>query len=262
MHRPPAALPAESWAGGDHEAGSYDLGGPRIGAQGASSEMLFPRCAERQHLIRSSSPPAAAQVASLEMHDLVITGGVVHDGLGSPGAPVDVAIEAGRVVGVGKDVGPARRTIPAEGRFVAPGFVDAHSHSDALPLMSEPQPFKLLQGVTTEVVGNCGFSVAPLDEVSARYVDDAWGDLLPGVSALPGSFADYLDRRRSRRPDEQHRAAGRPRDAPPHRERHAPRSLGRCARHDVRAGGRGVPRGRRGPVHRVDLRSGDVRGHR
>ncbi len=128
------------------------------------------------------------------MHDLVITGGVVHDGLGSPGAPADVAIEAGRVVGVGKHVGPARRTIAAEGRFVAPGFVDAHSHSDALPLMTEPQPFKLLQGVTTEVVGNCGFSVAPLDEVSARYVDDAWGDLLPGVSALPGSFADYLDR--------------------------------------------------------------------
>ena len=68
--------------------------------------------------------------------------------------------------------------------------------------------------------------------------------------------------RRSRRPDEQHRAAGRPRDAPPHRERHAPRSLGRGAGHDVRAGRRSVPRGRRGPVHRLDLRSGDVRGHR
>ena len=128
------------------------------------------------------------------MHDLVITGGVVHDGLGSPGVPADVAIEAGLVVGVGDDVGPGRRTIAAQGRYVAPGFVDAHSHSDALPLMTEPQPFKLLQGVTTEVVGNCGFSVAPLDEVSARYVDDAWGDLLPGVSALPGSFGDYLDR--------------------------------------------------------------------
>ena len=68
---------------------------------------------------------------------------------------------------VGNDVGPASRTIDAEGRFVTPGFVDAHAHSDALPLMSEPQPFKLLQGVTTEVVGNCGFSVAPLDDTSA-----------------------------------------------------------------------------------------------
>ena len=128
------------------------------------------------------------------MHDLAIIGGVVHDGLGSPGVLADVAIGTGRVTAVGHDVGPARRTIDAQGRFVAPGFVDAHAHSDGLPLMAEPQPFKLLQGVTTEVVGNCGFSVAPLDDVSARYVDEAWGDLLPGVSALAGSFADYLDR--------------------------------------------------------------------
>ncbi len=223
----------------EREAGSCDLGGPRVGAQGASSKM-YSGMPERQR----RSVAGCAQVASLVMHDLVITGGVVHDGLGSPGAPADVAIEAGRVVAVGKDVGPARRTIAAEGRFVTPGFVDAHSHSDALPLMTEPQPFKLLQGVTTEVVGNCGFSVAPLDDVSARYVDEAWGDLLPGVSALPGLVRRLPGPRRGRRPDEQHRAAGRPRDAPPHRERHAPRALGRCARHDVRAGGGGVPRGR------------------
>ncbi|MEO8423556.1 MAG: amidohydrolase family protein [Actinomycetota bacterium] len=128
------------------------------------------------------------------MHDLRIVGGVVHDGLGSPGLRADVAIDADRVVAVGVDMGPAHRTIDAGGRFVAPGFVDAHSHSDALPLMAEPQPFKLLQGVTTEVVGNCGFSVAPLDDTSAAYVAQAWGDLFPGVDVTPGSFADYLDR--------------------------------------------------------------------
>lgn len=128
------------------------------------------------------------------MHDLAITGGVVHDGLGSPGLRADVAIDADRVAAIDRGVGPARRTIEAEGRFVMPGFVDAHSHSDAIPLMSEPQPFKLLQGVTTEVVGNCGFSVAPLDDTSAAYVGEAWGDLLPGVAVFPGSFADYLDR--------------------------------------------------------------------
>jgi N-acyl-D-amino-acid deacylase len=128
------------------------------------------------------------------MHDLAITGGVVHDGLGSPRVRADVAIDAGRVAAVGGDVGRARRTIDAAGRFVAPGFVDAHSHSDAIPLMDEPQPFKLLQGVTTEVVGNCGFSVAPLDEASATYVAEAWGDLLPGVAVVAGSFADHLDR--------------------------------------------------------------------
>ncbi len=128
------------------------------------------------------------------MHDLAITGGVVHDGLGSPGRPADVAIDGERVVAIAIDIGPARRTIHAEGCFVAPGFVDAHSHSDALPLMDEPQPFKLLQGVTTEVVGNCGFSVAPLDDASATYVAEAWGDLFPGVAVVPGSFADYMDR--------------------------------------------------------------------
>lgn len=128
------------------------------------------------------------------MHDLAISGGVVHDGLGSPGDRADVAIDADRVVAIGRDVGPALRTIDAEGRFVAPGFVDAHSHSDALPLMAEPQPFKLLQGVTTEVVGNCGFSVAPLDDTSVAYVTEAWGDLFPGVPVLPGSFAAYMDR--------------------------------------------------------------------
>ncbi|MGZ5296237.1 MAG: N-acyl-D-amino-acid deacylase family protein [Actinomycetota bacterium] len=128
------------------------------------------------------------------MHDLVIIGGIVHDGLGSPGARGDVAIDADRVVAVGLDLGPARRTIDAADRFVAPGFVDAHSHSDAVPLMAEPQPFKLLQGVTTEVVGNCGFSVAPLDDTSAVYVKEAWGDLLPGVAVDAGSFGDYLER--------------------------------------------------------------------
>ncbi len=128
------------------------------------------------------------------MHDLVIAGGVVHDGLGSPARQADVAIDDGRVVAIGRDVGAGRRTIDARGWFVAPGFVDAHSHSDAIPLMAEPQPFKLLQGVTTEVVGNCGFSVAPLTEASASYAREAWGDLLPGVDIETGTFGEFLDR--------------------------------------------------------------------
>jgi N-acyl-D-amino-acid deacylase len=120
------------------------------------------------------------------MNDVVIREGVVHDGLGSPGARADVAIDDGRVVAIGRDVGPGRREVDADGRFVSPGFVDAHSHSDALPLMDEPQPFKLLQGVTTEIVGNCGFSIAPLDDVSVAYVSEAWGDLAPGVEIVAG----------------------------------------------------------------------------
>jgi N-acyl-D-amino-acid deacylase len=128
------------------------------------------------------------------MNDLVIRGGVVHDGLGSSGARSDVAVDAGRVVAIGREVGPGRRVVDADGRFVTPGFVDAHSHSDALPLMAEPEPFKLLQGVTTEIVGNCGFSIAPLDDASAAYVSEAWGDLAPGVEIVAGSFGAFLDR--------------------------------------------------------------------
>ncbi len=104
------------------------------------------------------------------MHDLVIRAGIVHDGLGSPGRPADVAVAGGRILAVGHDLGPAYRTIDATDRFVVPGLIDAHSHSDAIPLMEEPQPFKLLQGVTTEIVGNCGFSIAPLTADAARYV--------------------------------------------------------------------------------------------
>jgi N-acyl-D-amino-acid deacylase len=128
------------------------------------------------------------------MHDLAITGGVVHDGLGSAGLRADVAIDGDRVVAVGHDLGSARRTIDATDRFVAPGFVDAHSHSDALGLLDAPQPFKLLQGVTTEVVGNCGGSVAPVDDASAAYLAEAWSDLLGGATLSTGSFGAFLDR--------------------------------------------------------------------
>lgn len=128
------------------------------------------------------------------MHDLVIRGGVVHDGLGSPGVVADVAIEGARVVAVEPRIEPGRRVIDADGRLVTPGFVDAHAHSDTVPLLAEAQPFKLLQGVTTEIVGNCGFSAAPLSDEAANHAMEVWDDLFPEVDLAPGSFAEYLDR--------------------------------------------------------------------
>ncbi|MET9340830.1 amidohydrolase family protein [Nonomuraea sp. NPDC003804] len=95
------------------------------------------------------------------MHDLLLRDGTVHDGLGGPPRNADVAIAGGRVVAVGHDLGPARRVIDVSGLLVSPGFVDPHSHSDTVPFLEEAQPFKLLQGVTTEIVGNCGFSCGP-----------------------------------------------------------------------------------------------------
>lgn len=127
---------------------------------------------------------------------LVLRGGTVFDGLGSPGVVADVVIADGaiRAVAPGAAAGETgARTVDCTGRHVAPGFVDAHSHSDMVPLMDDPQPFKLLQGVTTEVAGNCGFSFAPLDEDSAALVQAMYGELGCDIPPPPGTFADFLD---------------------------------------------------------------------
>jgi len=128
------------------------------------------------------------------MHDLLIRGGDVHDGLGNPSRPADVAIDGDRIAAVGQDLGDARRVVRADGLIVAPGFIDPHAHSDFVPLMDDPQPFKLLQGVTTEIVGNCGFSFAPLSEDSAAEARLSFGDLAAGATIEPATFAEYLAR--------------------------------------------------------------------
>jgi N-acyl-D-amino-acid deacylase len=128
------------------------------------------------------------------MYDLVLQGGTVHDGLGSAGRTADVAIEGRSVVALGDHLGPARRTIDVSGLTVAPGFIDPHSHSDGIPLLDEPQPFKLLQGVTTEVTGNCGFSLAPLSPEAAGEAAVTLGDLVGAAGVRPGSFAQLLER--------------------------------------------------------------------
>lgn len=96
--------------------------------------------------------------------DLVIRGGRLVDGTGTAGAPADVGVVEGRVAAVGQlpiDA-PAGRTVDATGRVVCPGFIDAHSHSD-LTVLSDPRArSKVHQGITTDVVGNCGLGVAPL----------------------------------------------------------------------------------------------------
>ena len=128
------------------------------------------------------------------MNDLVLRGGLVHDGLGGEPRRADVAIEGDRIVAIGQDLDRARRVIDLDGLVVAPGFIDTHAHSDMIPLMTEPQPFKLLQGVTTEIVGNCGFSFAPLSDESASLAAETFSDLAGGATIEAGTFGDYLER--------------------------------------------------------------------
>ncbi len=107
------------------------------------------------------------------MLDVRITGGTVYDGAGSPPCVCDIGIASGRIAEVGDlSAAESRRTIPASGRMVCPGFIDVHSHSDTYLLIEPSAPSKVWQGVTTEVVGNCGASAAPL--VGRYHMPSDW----------------------------------------------------------------------------------------
>jgi N-acyl-D-amino-acid deacylase len=97
------------------------------------------------------------------MLDLKIEGATVIDGTGAVGGRTDVGVRDEVIVAVG-DLGrePAGRVVNATGRIVTPGFIDMHSHSDFRLRVNPRAESKIRQGVTTEVVGNCGFSPAPV----------------------------------------------------------------------------------------------------
>jgi N-acyl-D-amino-acid deacylase len=94
-------------------------------------------------------------------YDIVIRNGIVVDGSGQPGFPADVAIEAGRIVEIGHVDGTGRREIDAEGHVVTPGFIDGHTHMDAQINWDPLGTCSCWHGVTTVVMGNCGFTLAP-----------------------------------------------------------------------------------------------------
>ncbi|HEU5321587.1 MAG TPA: amidohydrolase family protein [Methylomirabilota bacterium] len=95
------------------------------------------------------------------MHDLVIERAVLVDGLGGPRRAGGVAVEAGRIAAVGPDLGPARRRVDAHGLVLAPGIVDIHTHYDAQLTWDPFATPSTALGVTTVVIGNCGFTIAP-----------------------------------------------------------------------------------------------------
>ena len=96
------------------------------------------------------------------MYDLVLSGGLVVDGTRAKPYLANVCIQDGRIAKITPDpVSDAKEILDVSGQAVAPGFIDIHAHSDASPLVDYPVESKLAQGVTTEIVGNCGISNLP-----------------------------------------------------------------------------------------------------
>lgn len=97
------------------------------------------------------------------MYDIIFRRVQVADGTGKPSFEADVAVNGDTIAAVGEDLpGEARRTVQGHGRALAPGFIDIHTHSDFNLLVDHRAESKVRQGVTTEVVGNCGGGAAPV----------------------------------------------------------------------------------------------------
>jgi N-acyl-D-amino-acid deacylase len=126
--------------------------------------------------------------------DVVIRGGHVIDGTGTVGRDADVSLRDGRIVAIEpRGARPAHRTIDARGQVVAPGLIDIHTHSDfTLPLDPRAES-KIRQGVTTEVVGNCGFSAAPALPGRALLLAEYLASSAPGLAFRDTSFAGYVE---------------------------------------------------------------------
>ncbi len=127
------------------------------------------------------------------MDDLLIRGGLVVDGSGAPGREADVAVAGGRVAAVEpRSARLAHRVIDARGQAVAPGLIDIHTHSDfTLPLNPRAES-KIRQGVTLEVVGNCGFSVAPALPGRAAMLREYLASSATWLTFSDTTFADYV----------------------------------------------------------------------
>src|SRR5438094_5029339 len=126
--------------------------------------------------------------------DILIRGGLVIDGSGRPGESADVAIAGGRIARIGAGLaGDAGRIIEAAGLAVTPGFIDIKTHSDfTLPINPKAES-KVRQGVTTEIIGHCGFSVAPVLPGKTQLLADYLSGGAPWLPFREMSFPDYLD---------------------------------------------------------------------
>src|SRR3954449_10063980 len=127
------------------------------------------------------------------MDDLLIRGATVIDGTGGAPRSVDVAVRDGRISAIeARRTETAAREINGTGRVLTPGFIDIHTHSDFTLPLNPLAEAKIRQGVTTEVVGNCGFSVAPALPGKADLLADYLSASAPWLPFSETDFAGYM----------------------------------------------------------------------
>ena len=100
------------------------------------------------------------------MYDLIIKNARIIDGSGSPWYRADLAVKDGKIAAIGKLNEQAGKIVDAKDKYLAPGFIDIHSHSDGSILNCPSNESRLLQGTTTELTGNCGDSMAPIGKAT------------------------------------------------------------------------------------------------
>jgi N-acyl-D-amino-acid deacylase len=134
-------------------------------------------------------------------YDIVIRNGTIVDGSGLPGYQADLGIVQGRIATIGKITGSATEVIDAEGHIVSPGFIDAHTHMDAQVFWDPIGTCSCWHGVTSVVMGNCGFSLAPCPEKDKLLVmrnleraeDISPAAMEAGIKWSWETFPQYLD---------------------------------------------------------------------
>ena len=134
------------------------------------------------------------------LYDLLVKNGLLADGVSGELYRSDIAIDGEKITAIAENIDPgqARKTIDAKGQIVAPGFVDVHSHSDYYLLIDNRAESKLMQGVTTEVGGNCGYAAAPMAgevlKVRTKDYEEQFG-LKVSWSGLDQYFATLAEKK-------------------------------------------------------------------
>ena len=131
------------------------------------------------------------------MYSVLIKNGKIVDGTGNPWSYADIAIEGEMIAEIDQiKNGPAKKTINAKNLVICPGFIDQHSHADLIFASDHPHKYlegRIRQGITTEILGNCGISVTPITNQSRELMKAVTGWMSPGDLSWDWKImADYL----------------------------------------------------------------------